>query len=83
MLPSVCTNLFLILDILESGIFGVPLLNIIQRDRGDNPKYYTPVILEEVSKFFRINLCHYVFFTVPKLSFLFLSAIVQFPPSAA
>jgi hypothetical protein len=33
---------------LENGIFGVPLLYLVQRDRGDNSKFNTPVILEEV-----------------------------------
>ena len=30
-------------------MFGVPLLHLIQNDRGENPKYNTPVILEQVS----------------------------------
>ena len=33
---------------LENGVFGVPLLYLVQRDRGENPRFNTPVILEEV-----------------------------------
>ncbi len=49
---------------LESGVFGVPLLHLVQRDRGEYPKYNTPVILEEVSclstRLKIINFCNIV-----------------------
>ena len=35
----------------ENGVFGVPLLYLVQRDRGENPRFNTPVILEEMIAF--------------------------------
>ncbi|XP_046864593.1 rho GTPase-activating protein 18-like [Xenia sp. Carnegie-2017] len=35
----------------EYGVFGVPLLLLVQRDRGENPRYNTPVILEQMIGF--------------------------------
>ncbi|CAB4004730.1 rho GTPase-activating 18-like [Paramuricea clavata] len=39
----------------ENGIFGVPLLYLVQRDRGENSKFNTPVILEEMIAFLENN----------------------------
>ncbi|XP_028405819.1 LOW QUALITY PROTEIN: rho GTPase-activating protein 18-like [Dendronephthya gigantea] len=39
----------------ENGVFGVPLLHPCQRDRGENSKFNTPVILEEMIAFLENN----------------------------